>query len=251
MLAKRIVAALDIKNGRVLKGIKFRNLRDAGDPVKLARRYEKEGVDEIVFLDISASNEKRDILIDLVKTIAQEVHVPFTVGGGLRDVKGIRKIIKSGADKVFINTAAVENPDLINEVSNTLGSSNLVIAIDAKWNGDHWEVYTHGGQKGRKLDAVEWSKEVERLGAGEILLTSMDADGTQEGFDIPMLKTIVEAVNMPVIASGGAGKPEHFKEAFDVDASAALAASIFHYEKYSVKDLKEYLKESDINVRLS
>ncbi|MFO8109618.1 MAG: imidazole glycerol phosphate synthase subunit HisF [Thermoplasmata archaeon] len=250
MLAKRIVAALDIKQGRVVKGINFKNLRDAGDPVQLAKRYEKEGVDEIVFLDITASNEKRGILKDLVKTIAEEVHVPFTVGGGLKDMDGIREIVRNGADKVFINTAAFEDPDLVEEVSRTLGSSNLVIAIDAKWNGDYWEVYTHGGKRPRGVDVIDWAKKVEELGAGEILLTSMDADGTEDGFDTPMLKEVVSAVNIPVVASGGAGKPEHFKEAFDVDASAALAASIFHYKKYTVGDLKEYLRKGGVNVRL-
>lgn len=249
MLAKRIIAALDIKEGRVVKGINFKNLRDAGDPVQLAKRYEDEGIDEIVFLDITASNEKRGILMDLVKEVAEEVHVPFTVGGGLKDLQGVRELVKNGADKVFINTAAFQEPELIKEVSDTLGSSNLVIAVDAKWNGDIWEVYTHGGRVPGGKDVISWVREVEELGGGEILLTSMDADGTEDGFDIPMLKAVVEAVNIPVIASGGAGKPEHFREAFQVDASGALAASIFHYEKYSVGDLKEYLKGCGVDVR--
>ncbi len=250
MLAKRIIAALDIREGRVVKGIKFQNIRDAGDPIELAKRYEEEGIDEIVFLDITASYEKRQILLDLVKRIAEEIYVPFTVGGGIKSVEEIREIIKSGADKVFLNTAAVENPGLISEAAKIVGSANLVIAIDAKWNGRYWEVYTHGGRKPRSMDAVEWAKEVERLGAGEILLTSMDTDGTQEGFDIPLTKAIVEAVDIPVIASGGAGSPEHFYEAFKIGASAALAASIFHYGKYTVRELKEYLARKGVPIRL-
>ncbi|NJE85895.1 imidazole glycerol phosphate synthase subunit HisF [Thermococcus sp. CX2] len=250
MLAKRIIAALDIKEGRVVKGIKFQNIRDAGDPIELARRYEEEGIDEIVFLDITASFEKRKILLDLVKRIAEEIYVPFTVGGGIKSVEEIREIIKSGADKVFLNTAAVNNPELVREAAKVVGSANLVIAIDAKWNGEYWEVYTHGGRKARGINAVEWAKEVERLGAGEILLTSMDTDGTQKGFDIPLTKAIVEAVDIPVIASGGAGSPEHFYEAFKIGTEAALAASIFHYGKYTVRELKEYLAGKGIPVRL-
>ncbi|NJE00203.1 imidazole glycerol phosphate synthase subunit HisF [Thermococcus sp. LS1] len=250
MLAKRIIAALDIKDGRVVKGIKFQNIRDAGDPIELARRYEEEGIDEIVFLDITASFEKRKILLDLVKRIAEEIYVPFTVGGGIKSVEEIREIIKSGADKVFLNTAAVNNPELVREAAEVVGSANLVIAIDAKWNGEYWEVYTHGGRKARGINAVEWAKEVERLGAGEILLTSMDTDGTQKGFDIPLTKAIVEAVDIPVIASGGAGSPEHFYEAFKIGTEAALAASIFHYGKYTVRELKEYLAGKGIPVRL-
>ncbi|ADT83411.1 imidazole glycerol phosphate synthase cyclase subunit [Thermococcus barophilus MP] len=250
MLAKRIIAALDIKEGRVVKGIKFQNIRDAGDPIELAKRYEEEGIDEIVFLDITASFEKRRILLDLVKRIAEEIYVPFTVGGGIRSVEEIREIIKSGADKVFLNTAAVENPKLVSEAAKVVGSANLVIAIDAKWNSKYWEVYTHGGRKARGLDAIEWAKEVERLGAGEILLTSMDTDGTQQGFDIPLTKAIVEAVDIPVIASGGAGSPEHFYEAFKIGAEAALAASIFHYGKYTVRELKEYLAKKGVPIRL-
>ncbi|WP_456422627.1 imidazole glycerol phosphate synthase subunit HisF [Thermococcus sp.] len=250
MLAKRIIAALDIKAGRVVKGIRFQNIRDAGDPVELAKRYEREGIDEIVFLDITASYEGRKILLDLVERIAGEIYVPFTVGGGIRTVEEAGRIIKRGADKVFINTSAVDRPELVREIAETVGTANLVVAIDAKWNGYFWEVYTHGGRKARGIDAVEWAKKVEALGAGEILLTSMDADGTKGGFDIPLTKAVAEAVDIPVIASGGAGKPEHFYEAFEAGAEAALAASIFHYGEYTVGELKEYLASRGIPVRL-
>ncbi len=250
MLAERIIAALDIKNGRVVKGIRFRNIRDAGDPVELARRYEREGIDEIVFLDITASHERRGILLELVRKIAGEIYVPFTVGGGIRTVEEIRDIIKGGADKVFLNTAAVENPEVVRKAASVVGSANLVVAIDAKWNGSYWEVYTHGGRKARGIDALEWARRVEELGAGEILLTSMDTDGTKEGFDIPLTKAVAEAVEVPVIASGGAGKPEHFYEAFKAGAEAALAASIFHYGEYTVGELKRFLAERGVSVRL-
>ena len=250
MLAKRIIAALDIKNGRVVKGIRFRNIRDAGDPIELAKRYEEEGIDEIVFLDITASHEGRDILYSLVERIAEEIYVPFTVGGGIKSAEEARRIIKNGADKVFINTAAVDRPELVREIAEIVGTANLVVAIDAKWNGSYWEVYTHGGRKARGLDAIEWAKKVEELGAGEILLTSMDTDGTKEGFDIPLTRAVVEAVDIPVIASGGAGKPEHFYEAFKAGAEAALAASIFHYNEYTVGELKEFLAERGVPVRL-
>ncbi|WP_297065596.1 imidazole glycerol phosphate synthase subunit HisF [Thermococcus sp.] len=250
MLAKRIIAALDIKEGRVVKGIKFRNIRDAGNPVELAKRYEREGIDEIVFLDITASYEKRGILLNLVEKIAEEIYVPFTVGGGIKTLEDAKEIIKRGADKVFINTAAVNRPELVREIASVVGTANLVVAIDAKWNGSFWEVYTHGGRKARGIDAVEWAKTVERLGAGEILLTSMDTDGTKEGFDIPLTKAVASAVDIPVIASGGAGKPEHFYEAFKAGAEAGLAASIFHYNEYTVGKLKRFLAERGIPVRL-
>ena len=250
MLAKRIIAALDIRDGRVVKGIRFRNIRDAGDPVELAKRYESEGIDEIVFLDITASYENRGILLELVERIAGEIYVPFTVGGGIRTAEEAREIVKRGADKVFINTAAVERPELVREIAEIVGTANLVVAIDARWNGSFWEVYTHGGRKARGIDAVEWAKKVEELGAGEILLTSMDTDGTKEGFDIPLTKAVAEAVEIPVIASGGAGKPEHFYEAFNAGAEAALAASIFHYGEYTVGELKRFLAERGIPVRL-
>lgn len=249
MLAKRIIAALDIREGRVVKGIKFKNIKDAGDPVQLAKRYEEEGIDEIVFLDITASQEKRKIFFNLVQQVASTIHVPFTVGGGIKSVEDMRELIRNGADKVFINTAAVENPDLIKNAAEVIGTSNLVVAVDAKEENGKWNIYTHGGSDRKELDAVEWAKKIEELGAGEILLTSMDADGTQDGFDIPLTKEIVDNVNIPVISSGGAGEPDHFYEAFDINASAALAASIFHYEKFSVKELKKNLSRRGIHVR--
>lgn len=250
MLAKRIVAALDIKDGRVVKGINFENIRDAGDPVELAKRYEDEGVDEIVFLDISATNEKRDILLELAKKIASEIHIPFTVGGGLRSTEQMTRLIRQGADKVFVNTAAVDEPQIIKRASKKIGSSNVVVAIDAKRESENWKIYTHGGKKRRDLNAIEWAKEVEDLEAGEILLTSMDRDGTKEGFDIPLLEEVTSTVDIPVIASGGAGSAEHFFEIFnETEASAALAASIFHYEECSISELKSYLDKRGINVR--
>ena len=250
MLAKRIIAALDIKDGRVVKGIKFKDIKDAGDPVELAKRYEKEGIDEIVFLDITASDENRGILLDIVKKISSNLYVPFTVGGGISSVEEVRDIIKNGADKAFVNTAAVEKPELVKNIADLIGTANLVIAIDAKWNGDLFEVYTHGGRKPRGIDAIDWAEKVESLGAGEILLTSMDTDGTQNGYDIELTERVVEALNIPVIASGGAGSMEDIYEVFNTGVSAALAASIFHYEKYDVRELKRYLKEMNVNVRI-
>lgn len=250
MLAKRIISALDIKDGRVVKGINFKDITDAGDPLELAKKYEEEGIDEIVFLDINASHENRGILFDLVKKVSRELNIPFTVGGGISTVEEVKKIIRKGADKIFVNTAAVENQRIIKEGSKLVGSSNFMVAIDAKKKDDEWKIYTHGGRKERRLTATEWSKRVEKLGAGEILLTSMDTDGTKDGFDIPLLKTISEEVNIPVIASGGAGSPEDFYEVFQrTGVDAALAASIFHYDEYSVPELKAYLKRRGINVR--
>lgn len=249
MLAKRIVAALDIEEGRVVKGIQFKQIRDAGDPVELAVEYEREGVDELVFLDITASHEKRDILLDLVKEVSRKLYIPFTVGGGVRSVEGVRNLARNGADKVFMNTAAVDDPSLIEKSSRVLGSSNLVIAIDGKKTDSGWEVYTHGGRKSRGISAVDWAKRAERLGAGEILLTSMDTDGMKGGFDLELTSRVVNAVNIPVIASGGAGKPKHFQGAFEAGASAGLAASIFHYGEYSVNEVKSYLAQRGTNVR--
>ncbi|HCZ06349.1 MAG: imidazole glycerol-phosphate synthase subunit HisF [Thermotogota bacterium] len=250
MPAKRIIAALDINRGRVVKGVRFKNLRDAGDPVELALKYEQEGVDEIVFLDITASYERRSIILDLVKKVAENLHVPFTVGGGIKTPEEIVEIVKAGADKVFINTVAVENPDIVTKVASILGSANLVVAIDAAWNGSFWEVFTHGGRHATGKDAVKWAKEVEVLGAGEILLTSMDTDGTKDGYDLELTEAVVRKVNIPVIASGGAGNPEHFYQVFLVGAEAALAASIFHYGEYSIREVKEYLLRRNVDVRM-
>jgi len=252
MLTKRIVAALDIKEGRVVKGVQFENIQDAGDPVQLAKKYEKDGVDEIVFLDITASKEKRNILKNLVEEIAKELFIPFTVGGGLKTVEQMVEIIKCGADKVFINTAAVENPNLIKESSKIIGSSNVVVAIDAKKDAESgkYYVYTHGGSKKTNLDAVEWAKKCQDLGAGELLVTSMNTDGVKKGYDLNLTKQIVDAVEIPVIASGGAGEVKDFIDVFQVGADAALAASIFHFGIYSARDLKIQLKKVGINVRL-
>ncbi|PNR98186.1 imidazole glycerol phosphate synthase [Petrotoga mexicana DSM 14811] len=252
MLTKRIVAALDIKEGRVVKGVQFENIQDAGDPVQLAKKYEKDGVDEIVFLDITASKEKRNILKNLVEEVAKELFIPFTVGGGLKTVEQMVEIIKCGADKAFINTAAVENPNLIKESSKIIGSSNVVVAIDAKKDveSEKYYVYTHGGSKKTDLEAVEWARKCQDLGAGELLVTSMNTDGVKKGYDLNLTKQIVDAVEIPVIASGGAGEVKDFIDVFQIGADAALAASIFHYGIYTAKDLKIQLKKVGINVRL-
>ncbi|HOX54877.1 MAG: imidazole glycerol phosphate synthase subunit HisF [Candidatus Omnitrophica bacterium] len=251
MLTKRIIPCLDVKEGRVVKGIKFVGLRDAGDPAEIAGFYDKEGADEIVFLDITASHEKRPILLDVVKKTAESVFMPLTVGGGIRDLEDIRILLNSGADKVSINTSAVKNPILITESSAKFGSQCIVVAIDAKRVQDSWQVYIHGGRTPVEKDAIEWAKEAEKLGAGEILLTSMDYDGTKDGYDLELTKKICKAVNIPVIASGGAGKLEHFAEVLtETGADAALAASVFHYKELSIKQVKEYLQKKGIKVRL-
>jgi len=252
MLAKRIIPCLDVDKGRVVKGVKFKRLRDAGDPVEVAKAYEEQGADELVFLDITASAEGRQIMLDVVKRVAQTVFMPFTVGGGVRTLEDIRKLLEAGADKVSINTAGVKNPSLIYESAKRFGSQCIVVAIDAKRrkNGG-WEVYIHGGRTPTGKDAVEWAREVVDRGAGEILLTSMDRDGTKKGYDIELTRAVSEAVSVPIIASGGAGKPEHFYEAFTVGkADACLAASIFHYKEIEIEELKMYLKERGICVRL-
>ncbi|KPJ58639.1 MAG: imidazole glycerol phosphate synthase [Planctomycetes bacterium DG_23] len=251
-LAKRIIPCLDVKGGRVVKGVRFVQLRDAGDPVEAARAYSREGADEVVFLDITASIEKRRTIMEVAKRTAEVVFIPFTVGGGIREIDDIRLLLKSGADKVSLNTAAVENPGVVKEAAEKFGSQCIVVAIDGKRTGEgKWEVYTYGGTRPAGKDAVEWAKEAENLGAGEILLTSMDADGTKAGYDLPLTRAISEAVNIPVIASGGAGSPEHMYEALtEGKADAALAASIFHYGEYSIREVKEYLKERGVPVRL-
>ena len=253
MLAKRIIPCLDVKDGRVVKGINFLNLVDAGDPVEVASIYSRENADEIVFLDITASFEKRQTMLDVVKKTAEQVFIPLTVGGGIRSIEDIRLLLKSGADKVSLNTAAVENKDLIREASEQFGSQCIVVAIDAKRKirNSKWEVYTYGGRKPVRLDVIQWAEEAEKLGAGEILLTSMDADGTKNGYDIELTRAVSEAVNIPVIASGGAGTPEHLCQALtEGKADAVLAASIFHYGEYSIKETKKYLKERGIAVRI-
>ncbi len=252
MLAKRIIPCLDVNKGRVVKGVRFVNLIDAGDPVEAAKAYDEAGADELVFLDITASAEDRDIILDVVKKTAETVFMPLTVGGGVRSLEDIRKLLESGADKVSINTAAVKEPILVEEAAKRFGSSTIVVAIDAKRVGENrWEVYIHGGRTATGIDAVNWAKAVESLGAGEILLTSMDRDGTKSGYDIELTRAISEAVSIPVIASGGAGKKEHFYEAFtEGKADAALAASLFHFKELTIEEVKSYLKERGITVRI-
>lgn len=250
MLTKRIIPCLDVKDGRVVKGVKFLELRDAGDPVEIAKIYNDHLADEIVFLDITASHEKRKIILDVVRKTAEKVFMPLTVGGGIKDIHDIRELLNAGADKVSINTSAVENPKLLTEASERFGSQCIVIAIDAKRHKSSWNIYTHGGRTDTGKDAVEWAKEAEKIGAGEVLLTSMDYDGTKDGFDLNLTDTISKAVNIPVIASGGAGKLEHFYDVFTkTQADAALAASIFHYNEIPIGEVKKYLKERSIAVR--
>lgn len=251
MLCKRIIPCLDIKEGRVVKGVNFINLVDAGDPVEIAEGYSRLGADEVVFLDITASYEKRGIILDVVKKTAEKVFIPLTVGGGIRTLEDIHNILMAGADKVSINSTAVTNKELIREGAKKYGNQCIVVAIDAKWNGEFYEVYIHGGRTATGLDAIKWAKEVESLGAGEILLTSMDADGTKKGYELNLTRLVSSAVNIPVIASGGAGSKEDFYDVFTKGfADAALAASLFHYKELEIKDLKEYLRSKGVNVRL-
>ncbi|RMA97160.1 imidazole glycerol phosphate synthase subunit HisF [Hydrogenothermus marinus] len=251
MIAKRIIPCLDVNKGRVVKGVNFVNLIDAGDPVEIAKAYDEAGADELVFLDITASAEDRDIILDVVKETAETVFMPLTVGGGVRSLEDIRKLLESGADKVSINTAAVKEPILVEEAAKRFGSSTIVVAIDAKKVEENkWEVYINGGRTKTGKDAIEWAKAVEDLGAGEILLTSMDKDGTKSGYDVELTKKISETVSIPVIASGGAGKKEHFYEVFqEGKADAALAASLFHFKELTIKEVKDYLLEKGINIR--
>ena len=265
MLTQRIIPCLDVKDGRVVKGVKFLNLRDAGDPVEVAEIYDREGADEITFLDITASDENRNIIIDVVYRTAERVFMPLTVGGGIRTPDDIRNLLKAGADKVSVNTAAVKDPEFVKRASERFGSQCIVVAIDAKKVTSHqspvtsqkktryyhWEVFTHGGRNPTGLDAVEWSQRMEEYGAGEILLTSMDRDGTKEGYDIELTRSISEAVGIPVIASGGAGNLQHLYEGFvDGKADAVLAASIFHYREFTIAEVKEYIWQHDIPIRL-
>ncbi|ADZ84188.1 imidazole glycerol phosphate synthase subunit HisF [Cellulosilyticum lentocellum] len=253
MLSKRIIPCLDVKSGRVVKGVNFVNLIDAGDPVKVAKAYSDAGADEVVFLDITASSDERNIILDVVERTAEEVFIPLTVGGGIRNLEDIRNILNAGADKISMNSAAIKDPDLINQGAERFGNQCIVVAIDAKrvnW-GSGFEVYIHGGRIPTGIDAVEWAKEAEKRGAGEILLTSMDCDGTKAGYDLDLTRAISEAVGIPVIASGGAGTMAHFLEAFEEGkADAALAASLFHFKELEINDLKHYLQEKGIPVRL-
>ena len=251
MLAKRIIPCLDIDNGRVVKGVNFINLVDAGDPVEVADRYSREGADEITFLDITASSDDRNIIIDTVERAADKVFVPLTVGGGIRKLDDIRDLLMAGADKVSINTSAVLNPELVTESAKKFGSQCIVVAVDIKKNRGAWEVYTHGGRKGTGLDALEWIKKMESFGAGEILLTSMDRDGTKMGYDVEILSILSKTIKIPVIASGGAGTLKHIAEAFKVGkADAALCASIFHFGEYTIAEVKQFLAGEGILVRL-
>ncbi len=259
MLAKRIIPCLDVRSGRVVKGINFVGLRDAGDPVEVARRYDEQGADELTFLDITASSDERDIILHVVEAVADQVFIPLTVGGGIRVVDDVRRLLNAGADKVSINTAAVQNPQLVADASHKVGSQCIVVAIDAKQvaagesagGQAKWEVFTHGGRKATGIDAVAWARRVQELGAGEILLTSMDRDGTRNGFDLTLTRAICDAVDIPVIASGGVGNLEHLAEGIlQGHADAVLAASIFHYGEHTVREAKEYMRSRGIEVRL-
>jgi cyclase len=252
MLAKRIIPCLDVKDGRVVKGIQFVELRDAGDPVELAKFYDEEGADELVFLDISASHEGRKTMVEVVEQVAAQLAIPFTVGGGINSLEDMKRILRAGADKVSVNTAALLNPELINEGADFFGTQCIVCAIDARYDEElgSWRVYTHGGRKATDWEVVAWAKEAVRRGAGEILLTSMDKDGEKSGFNLNLTKAVSAAVTVPVIASGGAGSAADFVEAFgEGQADAALAASIFHYKETSVKEVKQYLREKGVTVR--
>jgi cyclase len=252
MLSKRIIPCLDVKDGRVVKGVNFVNLRDAGDPVEIAKKYSDEGADEVCFLDITASNEERKTMIDVVERTAGEVFVPLTVGGGVRTLDDVRQMLLAGADKVSINTAAVKNPDFVKQAADKFGSQCIVVAIDARSVGENkWEVFTHGGRNPTGIDAVEWAKKMEEYGAGEILLTSMDKDGTKSGYDLPLTKTISRNLKIPIIASGGAGNLEHLSDGVKLgEADAVLVASIFHYGEYTIKEAKDFLSSKGISVRL-
>jgi len=252
VLAKRIIPCLDVKDGRVVKGVNFVNLRDAGDPVDNARVYDEEGADELVFLDITASHEKRKTMVDVVEKVAKKIFMPFTVGGGIRVIEDIRDLLNAGCDKVSINTCAVNNPDFINEASTRFGSQCIVVAIDAKKTGSSWEVFIKGGREATGIDAVVWARRAEKLGAGEILLTSMDKDGTKDGYDNELTRKISEAVSVPVIASGGCGKLEHFYDTLtEGKADAALAASVFHFKEFTVGEVKQYLKDRGVAIRIT
>lgn len=253
MFTKRVIPCLDVKNGRVVKGVNFVELKDAGDPVEIAKAYDKAGADELVFLDITASSDARNTVIELVREVAAQVFIPFTVGGGIRTVDDFRQLLREGADKISINSSAINTPNLIKEAAEKFGSQCVVVAIDAKRreDGSGWNIYKNGGRIDVGIDAIEWAKHVEELGCGEILLTSMDCDGTKAGYDLELTHAIAEAVSIPVIASGGAGNLEHFYDALtEGNADAVLAASLFHYKELEVKEVKEYLQERGVSVRL-
>ncbi len=252
MFTKRIIPCLDVKNGRVVKGVNFVNLKDAGDPIEIAAAYDKAGADEVVFLDITASSDNRKTVVDMVRRVAERVFIPFTVGGGIRTVDDFRELLREGADKISINSSAIDRPELISEAADKFGSQCVVVAIDARKreDGSGWNIYKNGGRIDMGIDAVEWALKAERFGAGEILLTSMDCDGTKAGYDITLTSTIAEQVSIPVIASGGAGTKEHFYDALTKGkADAALAASLFHYKELEIMDLKEYLADQGVSVR--
>jgi cyclase len=250
-LAKRIIPCLDVDNGRVVKGVKFVNIRDAGDPVEIARRYDEQGADELTFLDITASSDNRETIVHVVEQVADQVFIPLTVGGGIRKVEDVRRMLNAGADKVAINTAAVHRPELIREASDHFGSQAIVVAVDARRVGSRWEVYTHGGRKPTGLDAVDWARKMDEYGAGEILLTSMDRDGTRDGFDLALTRAVCDAVSIPVIASGGVGNLDHLADGvLEGHADAVLAASIFHFGEYTVEQAKRRMAERGIEVRL-
>jgi cyclase len=250
VLAKRIIPCLDVKDGRVVKGVRFVDLRDAGDPVEAAIAYDAQGADELVFLDITASHEARDIMLDVVRRTAEGIYMPLTVGGGIRSVDDVRRLLRAGADKISLNTAALARPELIREAAERFGSQCIVVAIDARREGERWGVYTHGGRNAAGRDAIQWAQEAVALGAGEILLTSMDRDGTKDGYDLELTRAVSEAVTVPVIASGGAGTLEHFHEALvDGRADAALAASLFHFGIHTIAETKRYLADRGVEVR--
>ena len=250
-LAKRIIPCLDVTSGRVVKGVNFVELRDAGDPVEIARRYDEQGADELTFLDITASSDDRDLILHVIEEVAAQVFIPLTVGGGVRKVEDVRRLLNAGADKVSINTSAVQNPQLVQDAADRYGSQCIVVAIDAKRSGEGWEVFTHGGRKATGMDAVAWARKVQELGAGEILLTSMDRDGTREGFDLGLTRAISDAVDVPVIASGGVGNLEHLADGIlRGHADAVLAASIFHFGEYTVGEAKRLMADRGIEVRL-
>ena len=250
-LAKRIIPCLDVDRGRVVKGVNFVGLRDAGDPVEIARRYNEQGADELTFLDITASSDERDLILSVVESVAAQVFIPLTVGGGVRRVEDVRRLLNAGADKVSINTAAVQNPQLVADASGRYGAQCIVVAVDAKRSGGGWEVFTHGGRRPTGLDAVDWARRMQKLGAGEILLTSMDRDGTRAGFDLELTRAVADAVDVPVIASGGVGSLQHLAEGvLEGHADAVLAASIFHFGEFTVREAKEHMAKQGIEVRL-